>query len=125
MRHPGFLAVGQGLLLFGAAFPVAFLAAFLASSGCARSLPLEHTSGAARAPASSSALAGPERVPAASGSPPGVNAPAANAPASAPTQLEPDGDDAFVPQGDTPRPLRAGQFTRVGRPPLALTRICD
>jgi hypothetical protein len=46
-------------------------------------------------------------------------------PQGTPAQLDPDGDDQTAPQGDDRRPLRPGHFTRVGKPPLALTRICD
>jgi hypothetical protein len=42
----------------------------------------------------------------------------------APTQLEPDGNDDAEDPGTGAIPA-SGRFVRVGRPPLALTRICD
>jgi len=43
---------------------------------------------------------------------------------AAPAQLDPDGDDDPVDFGKGALPA-SGRFVKVGRPPLALTRICD
>ena len=50
---------------------------------------------------------------------------ARDAAALAPPQLDVDGDDAPVSEVDPPKLLSPGHFVRVGRPPLALQRICD
>ena len=69
------------------------------------------------APASASISAGEDvAMPAAS-------APAAVAP-TAPPQLDPDGDDDAADTGSGPLPAGL-RFERMGRPPLALQRICD
>jgi hypothetical protein len=42
------------------------------------------------------------------------------------TRLDPDGDDdVSPPDPSAPAPVASGHFERVGRPPLALQRICD
>jgi len=51
--------------------------------------------------------------------------PAAAPKAISPAQLDPDGDDERAPESARAAPFKAGHFVRVGRPPLALQRICD
>ena len=68
------------------------------------------------APASASISAGED-----------VAMPAASAPAAvdtSPAQLDPDGDDDPTDTGQPPLPVGL-RFERVGRPPMALQRICD
>ena len=69
---------------------------------------------------------GPRPAPreAAADSPPAPTPIDAGAPATARPAIDPDGDDDPAPTGDGTLPA-AAHFERVGRPPLALRRICD
>ncbi len=97
--------------------------AFACACACARAPAPPHAEPAASAarapsrPAEISVAAAAERAAATDGALDAGPSPAA-------TRRDPDGDDDPVPAGDGALPA-SGRFAKVGRPPLALTRICD
>ncbi len=105
------------------------LGLFVAQISCARGPAPPRAEAVARgdaaivASAASGAEAGAAKAGAADAHGSGPLAASADA-AVTPAQLDPDGDDDPADVGEGALPARA-RFVKVGRPPLALTRICD